>query len=65
MLVILEEAIELRKSKPVLVAAGLIWVLDRHCGHGLWHAGSRQDGVEHTILEYAELFLFCWWPSPM
>ncbi len=57
-LVIFEEAIEMRKSKPVLLAAGLIWLLI-----GLAYLGTPQqekvtEVAKHTLLEYGELFLF-------
>lgn len=56
--VVMEERLALRKSKPVIVAAGLIWILV-----GLAY---RQHGDQVTagaelrlyILDYAELFLF-------
>ena len=57
-LVILEEATQLRKSKPVLVAAGLIWAL---IGFAYTAAGIPEMAklaAEHTIYEYGELFLF-------
>jgi NhaD family Na+/H+ antiporter len=57
-LVIFEEATELRKSKPVLVAAGLIWAL---IGMAYTAAGTPEvakSAAEHTIYEYGELFLF-------
>jgi NhaD family Na+/H+ antiporter len=57
-LVILEETTQLRKSKPVLVAAGLIWVL---IGMAYTAAGSPETAhaaATHTIAEYGELFLF-------
>ena len=56
--VILEETLELRKSKPVLLAAGLIWAL---IGLAYTAAGTPQlakTAAEHTIYEYGELFLF-------
>jgi NhaD family Na+/H+ antiporter len=57
-LVIFEEATHLRKSKPVLVAAGLIWAL---IGFAYTAAGTpdvAKDAAQHTIAEYGELFLF-------
>ena len=57
-LVPLENNIHLRKSKPVLLAAGIIWLLlavayarqgDTHTAH---------EAIRHNLLEYAELFLF-------
>jgi Na+/H+ antiporter NhaD/arsenite permease-like protein len=58
LLVIVEEAIHLRKSKPVLLAAGWIWAL---IGIAYFRSGSSHQVYEaaaHTILEYGELFLF-------
>ncbi len=57
-LVIFEEKLQLRKSKPVLLAAGLIWVLI-----GVAYALAGQSHVaetaaQHIIFEYGELFLF-------
>lgn len=57
-LVILEESTHMRKSKPVLVAAGLIWAL---IGLAYAASGNSEDAklaAEHTIYEYGELFLF-------
>lgn len=56
--VILEENLALRKSKPVLLAAGLIWAL---IGVAYTAAGTPElakAAAEHTIYEYGELFLF-------
>jgi len=57
-LVILEEKIHLRKSKPVLLAAGLIWMLIAiaYMNNGLSHA--VEPGIRHIFLEYTELFFF-------
>ena len=57
-LVISEETIHLRKSKPVMVAAGFIWIL---VAIGLSNAGdihTAKQAVRHNLLEFAELFLF-------
>ena len=58
LLVMAEEFIHLRKSKPVLLAAGLIWGMIGYIytAHGLPHV--VEVAVRHNILEYAELFLF-------
>jgi len=58
LLVMLEEFTQMRKSKPVLLAAGVIWGLIAwvHVAHGLPHAAEA--AIRHNILEYAELFLF-------
>jgi Na+/H+ antiporter NhaD/arsenite permease-like protein len=57
-LVIAEEAIHLRKSKPVIVAAGLIWMIVAfvYAQHGDSH--TAEQAVRHNLLEFAELFLF-------
>jgi len=58
LLVMAEEFTHLRKSKPVLLAAGIIWALIA------WYQGQHGASAEveaamrHNILEYAELFLF-------
>ncbi len=56
--VMAEEFTHLRKSKPVLLAAGLIWGIIAwvYASHGFTHAA--EVAVRHNILEYAELFLF-------
>jgi NhaD family Na+/H+ antiporter len=56
--VILEEQLHLRKSKPVLLAAGIIWVMLAfvYSSHNLPHAAEEQ--IRHNFLEYAELFFF-------
>ncbi len=57
-LVIAEEALHLRKSKPVMVAAGIIWTLVAivYAQHGDTH--TAETAVRHNLLEFAELFLF-------
>lgn len=56
-LVIAEEFTELRKSKPMIVAAGVVWVLvaAAYQQHGI-------EGADHALrevlLEYSELLLF-------
>ena len=57
-LVIAEERLQLRKSKPVIIAAGIIWALVALLlqAHGDDH--SARAAVTHNLLEYGELFLF-------
>lgn len=57
-LVMLEEVLQLRKSKPVLLAAGLIWAILGYVytQHGI--AEQAHAALEHNLLEYAELLLF-------
>lgn len=57
-LVMLEEQLHLRKSKPVLVAAGVIWFLigGYYAASGDHH--SVEPALRHNLLEFAELMLF-------
>jgi Na+/H+ antiporter NhaD/arsenite permease-like protein len=57
-LVIFEEPLHLRKSKPVLVAAGLIWALIGIAYTGAGMPDVAKKAAEHMIYEYGELFLF-------
>jgi len=57
-LVIGEEAIHLRKSKPVIVAAGLIWVLVAIASIQAGDPDRANIAIRHDLLEFAELFLF-------
>ncbi len=57
-LVIAEEAIHLRKSKPVVVAAGIIWFMVALAYIGTGDTHTAEELVRHNILEFAELFLF-------
>nr|CRH07184.1 putative citrate transporter, putative divalent anion symporter family [Candidatus Magnetococcus massalia] len=56
--VMAEEFTHLRKSKPAILAAGLIWACVAYVmsQHGDTHAAEQ--AVRHNILEFAELFLF-------
>jgi Na+/H+ antiporter NhaD/arsenite permease-like protein len=58
LLVIGEEFLHLRKSKPVIVAAGIIWVL---VGIAYTASGDHETAaaaLRHNLLEYGELMLF-------
>ena len=57
-LVIVEKLLLLRKSKPVMVPAGAIWVLTAiaYVSHNQSHAVA--EVLRHNLLEYAELLLF-------
>jgi Na+/H+ antiporter NhaD/arsenite permease-like protein len=57
-LVISEETIHLRKSKPVMVAAGVIWILVALTYSRIGEAELVQEMVRHGLLEFVELFLF-------
>src|SRR5688572_24855420 len=55
--VIAEEFTDLRKSKPVALAAGILWVLVAIAWQGRGLEGTR-EALEHNMLEYGELLLF-------
>ena len=57
-LVMVEEFTCFRKSKPVILVAGVIWGLIGwvYASNGLPH--SAEIALRHNILEYSELFLF-------
>lgn len=58
LVVMAEEKLHIRKSLPVMVAAGLLWVLVA-IGFGAAGRGAEVEGlIRHNILEFAELFLF-------
>ena len=56
--VMAEEFTHLRKSKPVIMAAGLIWAMIGwvYMDHGL--SELAESAIRHNLLEYAELMLF-------
>lgn len=58
LLVMAEEFTHLRKSKPVILAAGIIWSIIAwyYASHGFTH--EAEAAVRHNLLEYAELMLF-------
>lgn len=58
LVVMAEEYLNMRKSKPVLVAAGIIWgsIAWVYVQHGL--PGVAEQTFRHNLLEYAELLLF-------
>jgi NhaD family Na+/H+ antiporter len=57
-LVMAEEFTHLRKSKPVIIAAGIIWGIIAwvYADHGM--SPAAEHAVRHNLLEYAELMLF-------
>ncbi|MDD3287504.1 MAG: sodium:proton antiporter NhaD [Alphaproteobacteria bacterium] len=57
-LVFLEEKIHLRKSKPVMAAAGLIWILVALAYQQNGQSHEVAERLRDVLLEYAELFLF-------
>jgi NhaD family Na+/H+ antiporter len=58
--VMAEEFTHLRKSKPVIISAALIWGVIAYY-YSLYFKGSQEEvehALEHNILEFSELFLF-------
>jgi NhaD family Na+/H+ antiporter len=53
-----EESIHLPKSKPVLIAAGLIWLIIAVSYQGTGQEQLAEAAVRHNLLEFAELMLF-------
>lgn len=58
LLVILEEFIDLRKSKPVLFVSGVMWCIVAWVGHTHNLGEAVNLAVKSNILEYTELLLF-------
>lgn len=56
--VIFEEQLHLPKSKPVMISAGIIWVLIAIAYAGNHMTSEVKAGIQHNFLEYAELFFF-------
>ncbi len=58
LLVMLEEFTHLRKSKPVILAAGIIWgmIAVYYAQQGM--SATAEAAVRHNLLEFSELFLF-------
>jgi len=57
-LVISEEVLHLRKSKPVVVASGVIWTLIAVAYALQGDTATAAGAIRHNLLEYAELLLF-------
>jgi len=58
-IVMIEEFTHLRKSKPVIISATLIWALIAYyySSNGI-HSEELEQALERNLLEFAELFLF-------
>ncbi|RTE85476.1 MULTISPECIES: sodium:proton antiporter NhaD [Gammaproteobacteria] len=57
-LVMGEEKLHMRKSKPVLVAAGVIWILVGWAYTSQGHGELAEEAFRHNLLEFSELMLF-------
>jgi NhaD family Na+/H+ antiporter len=58
LLVITEEFTNLRKSKPVMLAAGVIWALVAYQYAGSDYPDAAAEAVRDYLTEFAQLFLF-------
>ncbi|MEZ5463808.1 MAG: sodium:proton antiporter NhaD [Lysobacteraceae bacterium] len=58
LLVILEEFTHMRKSKPVMLAAGVIWAILAWVMGQSGDTHAAEEAVRHYLIEFAELFLF-------
>jgi NhaD family Na+/H+ antiporter len=58
LLVMAEEFTHLRKSKPVILAAGLMWAIVAWVYQANGIPAAAEHAVRHNLLEYAELMLF-------
>lgn len=56
--VVLEEVLELRKSKPMMVAAALIWVAIALIYKDRGLSSVAETAIRHDVLDYGELLLF-------
>jgi Na+/H+ antiporter NhaD/arsenite permease-like protein len=57
LLVIAEEFTELRKSKPMIFAAGLVWIVVA-MAYGQRGLEGAAEALRHNLLEFGELLLF-------
>ncbi len=58
LVVMAEEFIHLRKSKPVVITSGIIWLLVAWICNTQNLPGFAAEAVRHNLLEYVELFMF-------
>ena len=58
LLVMAEEFTHLRKSKPVILGAGIIWAMIAWVYGNQGFSHEVEQAVRHNLLEYAELMLF-------
>ena len=56
--VVLEDHLGLRKSIPVLIAAGAIWILIAAAYAATGDTHTAAQTIQHSLLEFVELFLF-------
>lgn len=56
--VIVEEKTHLKKSIPVMLAAGFVWTMTAIAYMAAGNLEAVGEGFNHALLEYAQLFLF-------
>ncbi len=57
-LIVLEEKLDLHKSKPILITAGIIWLMIAAIYQVNGINETSSIAIRHHFLEYAELFFF-------
>jgi Na+/H+ antiporter NhaD/arsenite permease-like protein len=57
-LVILEEFIQLRKSKPMVLGAGIIWAMVALIANQKGLSNIAGAAIRHNLMDYAEILLF-------
>lgn len=57
-LVIFEEFIQLRKSKPLMLASGLIWLMVFVLAKQKNLLNVAETAIQHNLMQYAEILLF-------
>lgn len=58
LLVVFEEFIHLRKSKPMVFASGIIWVLVSFISNQKELPEIAHTAIQHHLMQYAEILLF-------
>ena len=58
LMVVCEECSQMRKSKPVILAAGIIWGMIAYQYSSVGLNDAAINAFRHNILEFTELFLF-------
>lgn len=58
LLIVFEEKLHLRKSKPIVLSAGLIWAIIAIAQQTMGLPGNIEEAIRHNFLEYTEMFFF-------
>ncbi len=57
-LVVIEEFTHLQKSKPLVIAASIIWILVAWLAHQQGQSSLANDAIRHNLVDFVELLLF-------